>query len=174
VRIRCALTLALLVLALAPLPVAAEGSVCLPIVQTCAIARARAPIAWGQVSHTVDGDTIDVKLDGCPLEYVRIRLIGVDTAERGQCYYAEAKAYTAQLEGQRVGLERDSSEWDSFGRLLRHVYTGSGRWHNGELVALGYARVCTVAPDCAYSGRLQAFEDAARAGNLGAWGACGW
>jgi len=166
--------LALVLLALCPLPIAAESSLCLPIVQTCAIARARGPIVWGQVSHTVDGDTVDVTIDGCPLEYVRLRLIGVDTAERGQCYYSEAKAYTAQLEGQRVGLERDTKEWDSFGRLLRHVYSSSGRWHNGDLVREGYALACPVEPDCTYSGRLQALEDAARAGNLGGWGACGW
>ena len=38
-----------------------------------------------------DGDTILVQLDDCPLEYVRVRYIGVDTPERGECYWGEAR-----------------------------------------------------------------------------------
>ncbi len=44
----------------------------------------------GIVTYVVDGDTIDV--DGR-----RVRFIGVDTPERGQCGYREAKQRVAQL-----------------------------------------------------------------------------
>jgi len=46
----------------------------------------------GTLNYVVDGDTVDV--DG-----IRVRLIGYDTPERGQCGYAEAKARVAQLVG---------------------------------------------------------------------------
>jgi len=44
----------------------------------------------GIVTYVVDGDTIDV--DGR-----RVRFIGIDTPERGQCGYGEAKLRVAQL-----------------------------------------------------------------------------
>ena len=57
------------------------------------IATTPAPIVrWARVTRIVDGDTIDVTLDGCPLDYVRVRLLAVDTPERGECYYAESTA----------------------------------------------------------------------------------
>ena len=55
------------------------------------------------VVRVSDGDTIRVRLDDCPLEYVRVRYIGVDTPERGECYWAEARDRNAELvTGQRV------------------------------------------------------------------------
>ena len=66
------------------------------------------------------------------------------------------------VDGAPVGLERDVSEWDGFGRLLRHIYTESGAWVNAELVAQGYARVCIVGKDTRYSGNLAILEADAR------------
>ena len=171
--LRLCLVFAALLL-LAPITASADSVAFLPYVQTSAIARARGPIVWATCLHVVDGDTIDVQLDGCPLEYVRVRLVGMDTPERGECYWYEARDRVRELEGQRVGLERDTKEWDSFGRLLRHVYGEDGRWLNGDLVAGGFARVMTVGDDDTYSERLQALEDDARAGSMGGWDACGW
>ena len=161
-------------LLLAPVAASADGVAFLPLVRTSAVAKARGPIVWGTCLHVVDGDTIDVQLDGCPLEYVRVRLVGMDTPERGECYWYEARDRVRELEGQRLALERDTTEWDSFGRLLRHVYASDGRWLNGDLVAGGFARVMTVGDDDTYSERLQTLENAARASNVGGWGACGW
>jgi len=36
-------------------------------------------------------------LDGCPIEGIKVRYIGIDTPERGQCYWVEAKARTREL-----------------------------------------------------------------------------
>ena len=38
---------------------------------------------WATVVHITDGDTIRVEFEGCPLEDVRLRYIGMDTPERG-------------------------------------------------------------------------------------------
>ena len=79
-----------------------------------------------QVVHVVDGDTIDVRIDG--KEY-RVRYIGIDTPEtvhptRGEEPYGrEASNRNKQLvSGQTVYLEQDVSETDRYGRLLSYVW----------------------------------------------------
>ena len=167
---RCgSVLIAILTLILSPL--AQAETVYLPIATT------PAPIVqWATVTHIVDGDTLDVGLDCCEcIPSFRVRLLAIDTPERGECYYSEAKAALgARVDGQRVGLERDTTERDSFGRLLRHVYTESGAWVNGELVAQGYARVKIFAPDDKYEGALLVLQGRARTAQIGGWGACDW
>ena len=72
------------------------------------------------VTNVVDGDTIDVSINGTEF---RVRYIGMDTPEIGEPCYQQATAYNSQLVlGKTVILERDVSETDRFGRLLRYVY----------------------------------------------------
>ena len=61
---------------------------------------------------------------------------------------------------QVVALERDMSDTDGDGRLLRYVYTVRGEWVNGALVRGGYARVTIYRPDSRHA--------AARCGLAGA------
>ncbi|HEX3053997.1 MAG TPA: thermonuclease family protein, partial [Aggregatilineaceae bacterium] len=76
----------------------------------------------GKVVDIIDGDTIDVRISG---EVYRVRYIGVNTPERDDDCYAEATNANADLvEGQTVTLERDVSDTDQYGRLLRYVYVG--------------------------------------------------
>lgn len=119
------------------------------------------------VLNVIDGDTIDVDLDG--QEY-RLRYIGVDTPERDEPYYQEATAANRQLvDDQTVILVKDVSETDRYGRLLRYVYLLDGTFVNAELLRQGMARLVTFPPDVAqqaYFGQLQA---EARTANLGLW-----
>ena len=74
------------------------------------------------MTYIVDGDTIDVEIGGATY---RVRYIGIDTPERGDCYFDEAKDKNAELVlGQYVRLVKDVSETDRYGRLLRYVYVG--------------------------------------------------
>lgn len=70
-----------------------------------------------RVVGIVDGDTLDVSSGE------RVRLIGIDTPEIGQCGYAEATATLRDLVGGRavtlVPGARDDR--DRYGRLLRYV-----------------------------------------------------
>ena len=83
----------------------------------------------GTVVRVIDGDTVDVDLDGAR---ERVRLIGVDTPESVardrpiQCYGVEASDRTKELlpEGTAVRLERDEVSRDQYGRLLA-TSTGS-------------------------------------------------
>lgn len=80
------------------------------------------------VTNVVDGDTIDVDLNGT---IQRVRFIGVDTPEVGDCLADQATARTTALTlGKAVTLVKDTSEVDRFGRLLRYVYVGTE--HVGE------------------------------------------
>ena len=71
----------------------------------------------------MDGDAIDVEsLDGGT---VRVRLLCIDTPERGQPGFKEATWFLRELvEGREVRLEMDPEhdDRDRFGRLLRHVW----------------------------------------------------
>lgn len=131
-----------------------------------------------RVLAVIDGDTIRVELDG---RTVTIRYIGVDTPETVapgqavQAYGPEATEANRRLvEGRTVLLEKDLSETDSFGRLLRYVYTESftgTTMVNAELVRLGYARVATYPPDVRYQSLFLELERDARASARGLWAA---
>jgi micrococcal nuclease len=71
----------------------------------------------GAVSEVVDGDTVDLG-DGR-----RVRLIGIDTPEKGECGWAEATTLLEGLvEGRTVVLVTGArSDVDRYGRLLRYV-----------------------------------------------------
>ena len=77
------------------------------------------------VDRVIDGDTIDVIVDGAG---ERVRLTGIDTPEMArrdtgapaECFGDEATAFTESLlpAGTAVRLERDVVGRDDYGRLL--------------------------------------------------------
>jgi len=120
-----------------------------------------------EVVYIVDGDTIDVRMASV-LTY-RVRYIGIDCTEAGQICYDDAKAANrALVEGQPVCLERDVSEFDRYGRLLRYVWVGD-TMINAELVRQGYARAATYPPDVRYSDLFRQLDSEARAASVGCW-----
>lgn len=73
-------------------------------------------------TNVVDGDTIDVTIDvGFKMTTTqRLRLINIDTPERGQEGYYEAKGFVAdKIMGKQIGLVTHKS--DAFGRYLAEV-----------------------------------------------------
>jgi endonuclease YncB( thermonuclease family) len=118
----------------------------------------------GTVTQVIDGDTIDVNINGT--EY-RVRYIGMNTPERGEACYSEARnANVALVQGQTVTLVRDVSETDSFGRLLRYIYV-NGVNVNAQLVAQGFAEAVEYPPDTAQTASFRDLEVQAQAANLG-------
>ena len=126
-----------------------------------------------RVNCVVDGDTIHVLIDG--VEY-RLRYIGIDTPETNhptlgvQPFGPEASQANSELvEGKTVWLEKDVSETDRYGRLLRYVYVDD-LMVNEELLRRGLARVATFPPDVKYVDRFLDIQRAAQEGGLGLWG----
>ena len=91
------------------------------------------------VSRIVDGDTFDLSTGE------RVRLICVDTPEINQEGYDEAKEFLkSMIFNKRVRLEKDISETDKYGRLLRYVYvniSGDEIFVNKELFRKGYGEI---------------------------------
>ncbi len=135
------------------------------------------PTQIAHVTRITDGDTIHVDIDG---QDHRLRYIGMDTPESVkpgtpvEPYAKAAAAANAALVADRdVVLEKDVSETDRYGRLLRYVWLrdDAGWTMVGlELVRLGYANVLTYPPDVKYAAAFVAAGREAREAGRGLWG----
>jgi len=67
------------------------------------------------VERVIDGDTISTDIGD-------IRLLGINTPERGQAYYDEAKDFLKEIENKSVLVLRDIEDIDKYDRKLRYVY----------------------------------------------------
>lgn len=87
------------------------------------------------VTNVVDGDTLDIETGE------RIRLSGINTPEKGEECYQQAKNMLTQLTlNKYVYLERDIDDRGKYGRKLRYVYINDSMV-NAILVSQGYALV---------------------------------
>lgn len=91
-------------------------------------------LAEARVVHVIDGDTIDVLLDGT---VERVRYYGVDAPERGKRCYDEATRRNRELVDTEVFLMPDARDRDDGGRLLRYVFSSAGLMVDASLVAEG-------------------------------------
>ena len=126
------------------------------------------------VIRVVDGDTIEVEIEG---EIHKVRYIGIDTPETVDprrpvgCFGEEASAANkALVEGKTVILEKDVSDTDRFGRLLRYVWLNSQQMVNAMLVREGYAQASAYPPDVRHQELLDGLEAEARSAGRGLWG----
>lgn len=138
------------------------------------------PLTKGIVTRVVDGDTAVIKIDNT--EY-KVRFIGVNTPEsttRIEPYGKEASNYTkSKLTNKTVYLEKDVSETDKYGRLLRYIWlepptkaTDSEirtKMFNAILVLNGYAQAATYPPDVKYADYFKKYTLEARERNVGLW-----
>jgi endonuclease YncB( thermonuclease family) len=126
------------------------------------------PITIGEatVTRIIDGDTIEVSINGT---IYKVRYIGIDTPETGDPFGQEATNKNSELvSGKIVRLEKDVSETDDYGRLLRYVYVDD-LFVNAELVRLGYAQARAYPPDTKYQSIFISLEQEAKAAHLGIW-----
>ena len=91
-----------------------------PIRATPALSAPPPRAESGIVTNVVDGDTVDVEGVG------RIRVIGIDTPERGACGFESAtQAMSVLVLGREVALVPGATvDVDRYGRLLRYVDVG--------------------------------------------------
>ena len=125
------------------------------------------------VTRVIDGDTLELANGD------RVRYIGVDAPETVhpnktvECFGQEASSYNKQLvEGKWVRLEKDISDQDKYGRLLRYVYLND-EMVNLLLVTWGYAEGVTYPPDVKFAEDFLAAQTRARNDGRGLWSACG-
>jgi micrococcal nuclease len=131
--------------------------------------------ATAYVVRAVDGDTIEVQLDG---QREDVRYIGIDTPETVkpdtpvQCFGPQAHRFNARIvTHRRVRLVFGVERRDVYGRLLAYVYLGR-RFVNAELARRGLARTLTIPPNDRFARRFKRLQTAAARAGRGLWGAC--
>lgn len=125
-----------------------------------------------RIDRVVDADTVIIESGQ------KVRLILINAPES---VHADARKNTEAgklasdfvktlLTGKEVYLERDVSETDQYGRLLRYLWLPDGTMVNEYIVQEGYAQLATFPPDLKYLDRIKAAEKLARTEKRGLWG----
>lgn len=129
---------------------------------TAAVTPPDAPGGGCTVARVIDGDTLDVVCGGTA---DRVRLLRIDTPERGRPGYRGATAALAGLVlGAEVRLEPETPgvpERDRYGRLLAYVFAG-GRNVNVEMVRAGWSRFWTRYGEGRFAAEFERAERQAR------------
>lgn len=165
---------------------------CMPLVMVLALVGCNPSNNTGSsnfekatVVRVIDGDTIHLMMDG---KKYKLRMIGVDTPETVhpnkpvQFYGKEASDYSKrQLKNKTVYLQKDVSDTDKYGRLLRYVWLErpssdnpskeeiSKYMYNAQLVINGYAYAYSFQPDTRYSDLFASFQHQAQEKSVGLW-----
>lgn len=86
------------------------------------------------MSRVIDGDTFVINQE-------HVRIIGIDTPEKEECYYEESSQYLQKLiENQAVELiAQPTDNKDKYGRLLRYVHIADNDI-GLQMLQDGYAR----------------------------------
>lgn len=88
------------------------------------------------ITRVIDGDTVVTLING---EEQSIRLLGINTPERGEVYYEEAKDFLQGLVGNKsVKLVFGKQKYDLYQRMLGYLYIGEENI-NIKLVEKGFA-----------------------------------
>lgn len=94
--------------------------------------------------RAIDGDTIEVVVNG---KVERVRYIGMNAPEVGESGFQESTIANKNLvAGKKITMQRDRTDRDKYGRLLRYVWVGK-TFVNAKLVRMGKATVMVVAPN---------------------------
>jgi micrococcal nuclease len=128
------------------------------------------------VVTVIDGDTIDVTLEGSR-DVVRVRYIGIDTPEPyatkiPECGSSEATERNKELvKNKTVTIIPGTDPTDDYGRLLAYVYVDD-MFVNETLVREGYAQVMMIKPNVQFRNHFTTLYNQARESKLGIWSVC--
>ncbi|MFH1500903.1 MAG: thermonuclease family protein [archaeon] len=110
------------------------------------------------VTRAIDGDTIETVSE-------RVRLLDINTPERGKAGYEEAKNFLAKLDGSEVELY--GGGYDKYSRKLAYVFF-EGKLVNEEILELGLGTLYYYDKG-KYTERLEKAEKKARDAKIGLW-----
>ncbi len=119
--------------------------------------------SYGIVSDVIDGDTIVLESGG------HVRLLGINTPEKNQPLYEEAKERLKELvKGKNITLQTDFDSVDKYGRLLRYVFVNDV-FVNGLMIREGLATLYMVQPNDRYENELKQAEKESNENKEGLW-----
>ncbi|MFH0869288.1 MAG: thermonuclease family protein [archaeon] len=115
------------------------------------------------VTRVVDGDTVELA------DLSKVRLGGINTPEKNENYFAEAKENLESLIlDKQVYLQKDITDKDQYGRYLRYIFT-TDKFVNAEQVSAGLASSYEYPPDIKYRFLFDCLEKSAREKGIGIW-----
>jgi len=113
------------------------------------------------VSKVIDGDTIELQTGE------KVRLLEINTAEAGQPCSEEATNRLRELvEGKQVSLEKDVTDKDMYGRLLRYIFVDD-LFVNKQMVKEGLANSYIYGNDKKYEDEITQAENYAKENQIG-------
>lgn len=127
-----------------------------------------------QVIKVIDGDTIEVFIDG---KIEKVRMIGINTPETVdprrpvQCYGKEASNKLKELLQDRIiRLESDETQdsYDKYNRALRYVFLNEENI-NKKMVSEGFAFEYTYKKPYKFQKDFKEAERNAQENNIGLW-----
>ena len=113
------------------------------------------------ISRVIDGDSLALD-DGR-----KVRLLGINTPEKGMILYDKATKFLKELGGKEVKIESIGEDKDKYGRLLRYVFY-QDKLFNEEILKHGLGNFYSYSKD-KYTPRLLESEEYAREQQLGIW-----
>jgi len=117
----------------------------------------------GIVARVIDGDTFVLE------NGERVRLIGIDTPEKGEYCFEDAKNRLQEIVlGKEVLLYKDKSNRDKYGRLVRFAYV-DGFFVNLALLEEGFGFAFEFEPDTTMSDVFRKAEEKAGEGSGCIW-----
>lgn len=96
------------------------------------------PLEFANLNRIIDGDTIETSLG-------TIRLLGINTPERGQRCFFEATNFLKNITGKTIIMQRDLVNKDKYDRFLRHINPEQSL--NLQMVENGYAKSYCLFPN---------------------------
>jgi endonuclease YncB( thermonuclease family) len=115
------------------------------------------------VTRIIDGDTFTVSTGET------VRLIGIDTPEKNECYSREAASkLSALILNKEISVETDKGEKDRYGRTLLYIWA-DGIFINQVLAKEGFARAVRYPPNTKYAPVFEAAELEAKSKEIGIW-----
>jgi len=116
-----------------------------------------------RVTEVIDGDTFKTEQGNA------VRLLGINAPEIHDPGGDIAKhVLTHMVMGKNVRLERDATDKDDYGRLLRYVFV-DGMFINAEMIRMGYAELRFYPPDTQYLEDIRKLEKMAIRNRQGLW-----
>lgn len=121
-----------------------------------------------KVTRVIDGDTV-VLSNG-----VHVRLIGIDSPEKNDCFASEATKLTENLLlNKKIVLKTDIDDLDQYGRTLGYIYTKDGTLINKKLLDLGAGEYFLDNQNIKYQKEFIVAATTAHEQEIGMWKSCG-
>ncbi len=117
-------------------------------------------ITTAKAIHITDGDTLKTN------NSLTLRLIGINTPEKNQPFYQEAKTYLSNQAANKT-IKIESKGPDKYSRTLAYIFLENQNI-NAKILSKGLATLCYYDKDNHYEELKQA-EEFARNNSLGIW-----